>query len=97
MAEHASPVEPTVAQTQPVSLAEVVRMIVVALVSAGWLTLDDTAVNTVVSVVGAIVSIGLTWWTTHKVTPVAKPRSDEGLPLVPATPGPPGPPVPGQP
>lgn len=93
MAEHAAPTEPPVTQTQPVGLAEVVRMIVLALVSAGWITVDDATVNTIVSVIGVAISIGLTWWTGRKVTPVAKPRTDEGVPLVPAPPGP----TPGQP
>lgn len=81
---HQQPNEPPATKTQPVGLAEVVRMVVVALVGAGWLTLDDAAVNTVVSVVGVVVSIGLTWWTGRKVTPLAKPRSSEGVPLVPS-------------
>ncbi len=59
-------------------------MMMVLLVGTGWLTLDDAAVNTVVSVVGVIVSIMLTWWTGRKVTPLAKPRADDGTPLVPS-------------
>lgn len=81
---HQQPDQPPATRTQPVTLAEVVRLVVVALVGAGWLTLDDAAVNTVVSVVGVVASIALTWWTGRKVTPVAKPRSSEGVPLVPA-------------
>lgn len=80
---HHQPSEPSVTKTQPVGLAELVRMVVVLLVGVGWLTLDDAAVNTVVSVAGMIASIALTWWTDHKVTPTARPRSAEGTPLVP--------------
>lgn len=84
MAQHQQPYEPPATKTQPVGLSEVVRMIVVALVGAGWITLDDATVNTVVSVIGVAISIGLTWWTGRKVTPVAKPRGSDGTPLVPA-------------
>ncbi len=82
---HQQPEQPPATKTQPVSLAEAVRVVVVLLVGAGWLTLDDAAVNTVVSVVGVLVSVGLTWWTGRKVTPLAKPRSSEGVPLVPSS------------
>ncbi|MBB5157651.1 hypothetical protein [Saccharopolyspora phatthalungensis] len=73
-------------QTEPAAIAEVVRVILVALVGAGWLALDDATLASIVSVVGVLASVALTWWTRRKVTSLARPRATDGTPLVPAAP-----------
>ncbi len=83
---HQQPDQPPATKTQPVTLAEAIRVVVVLLVGAGWLTLDDAAVNTIVSIVGVVMSIALTWWAGRKVTPLAKPRAGDGRPLAPVPP-----------
>ncbi|PKW15912.1 hypothetical protein [Saccharopolyspora spinosa] len=73
-------------QTEPAAIAEAVRIILIALVGAGWLTLDDTTLASIVSVVGVLASVALTWWTRRKVTSLAAPRATDGTPLVSAEP-----------
>ncbi|WP_190816668.1 hypothetical protein [Saccharopolyspora pogona] len=53
---------------------------------AGWLTLDDATLASIVSVVNVLASIALTWWTRRKVTSLAHPRAVDGTLLVPAAP-----------
>lgn len=62
----------TATSTEPAAVAELVRLVLVALVAAGWFTLPDAAVASIVSAVGVAASIALTWWTRRRVVPVVK-------------------------
>jgi hypothetical protein len=55
---------------EPAALAEALRLVLVALVALGWITLDEEAIAAVVSAVAGALSIGLTIWTRRKVTPI---------------------------
>lgn len=57
---------------EPAAVAEAVRMVLVALVGVGWLTLDDVAVNSVVSAVAAVLSVVLTVVVRKNVVPATK-------------------------
>ena len=87
MPDHTSPEDPGVLAAEPASITEVARLIVAALVALGVFEFDDTTWNTITLIIGGLISIGLTWLTRRKSTPLAKPRSDDGRPLVPARPG----------
>lgn len=93
MADHASPEEPTLTNAEPVSVAEVARLVVAALVTVGVFNFDDATLNTITLVVGGLLSIGLTVWARMKVTPVAAPKTSDGQPLATPVPPPPTPPT----
>lgn len=63
--------------TEPARLAEFVRVILVALVAVGWLTIDDDAINGIVSGVGVLLSLLLTKAVRSKVTPDGRPSVEE--------------------
>lgn len=86
MSEHRAAGEPSLPRKEPPAVAELVRLLLLGAVGAGWLTLDSDTVTIIVSAVGVLVSIVLTWVARSKVTPEAKPRTDDGTPLVPAAP-----------
>jgi hypothetical protein len=58
--------------TEPARLAEFARTVLVGLVGLGWITVDDTTINTATSVVGLLVSWALTRFVRNRVAPVAK-------------------------
>lgn len=58
--------------TEPARLAEVARWLLVTLVTTGWLTLDDAAVNGIVSAVSLLLSALLTKYVRGGVTPVPR-------------------------
>ena len=55
---------------EPAIYAEAVRLLLVALVALGWITIDDNTANAIVTAVGAILSIALTIAVRQHVTPV---------------------------
>lgn len=55
---------------EPAAWAEVVRLVIGALVALGWVTVSDTATNSIVTAVGAVLSIVLTVVVRQHVTPV---------------------------
>jgi hypothetical protein len=63
-----SPLPPT----EPVAMAEVLRAVIVVLVSLGWITLDNNTVNIIASALGVVLSWALTLLARSKVTPIAK-------------------------
>lgn len=85
-AHHLDPGEPRLADAEPASLAEAVRVLLAALIGAGWLTIDSATVNWIVTVVGLLASVAATVWTRRRVTPVAAPKTAHGRPLAPAAP-----------
>lgn len=86
MSEHRATAMPSLPSKEPNAVAELVRLVLLAAVGAGWLALDDATVTAIVSIVGVLGSIALTVFARSKVTPEAKPRTSEGTPLVPAAP-----------
>lgn len=63
-----SPLPPT----EPVAMAEVLRAIIVMLVSLGWIALDNDAINVIASALGVALSWILTLLARNRVTPIAK-------------------------
>lgn len=59
--------------TEPVSVTEALRLVLVALVSVGWLTISDTTINVLVSAVAAVLSVVLSVVARGRVTPVLPP------------------------
>lgn len=57
---------------EPVALTEAIRLILVALVGLGWITLDDTALSAILSAVGVLLSWGLAAYARSRVTPVGR-------------------------
>lgn len=88
-AHHLDPEEPRLGEAEPVALAEAVRLLLAALVTAGWITIDSATTNWITTVVGLVASVVATVWTRRRVTPVATPKSAEGRPLVAKGPEPP--------
>ncbi len=54
---------------EPAAYAEAVRLAIAALVGLGWITIDDSTVNAIVTAVGALMSIVLTVVVRANVTP----------------------------
>lgn len=59
-------------KVEPAAVAEAARLVLVALVGIGWLTIDETAVNAVATAVAAVASVGLTLFVRKNVAPVDK-------------------------
>lgn len=87
MPDHTHPEEPSTLAAEPAGITEAIRLVVAALVAVGVFEVDDTTLNAIMLAIGGLVSIGLTFVTRRKSTPLAKPRTDDGRPLVPARPG----------
>lgn len=64
------------AATEPARLAELVRSVLVGLVTVGWVTVPDTTENSVVSAVAYLASIALTRFVRGRVTPTAPSTKD---------------------
>ena len=69
---------------EPVAIAAVVQAVLAALVTLGWLQLDDTTIAALGTVVAAFVGATVTLSARRRVTPVADPKAADGTPLVPA-------------
>lgn len=57
---------------EPAAVAEAVRAVIVALVTLGWVTLDNAAIATLASAIGFVVSLALSLLVRQKVVPEAK-------------------------
>jgi hypothetical protein len=66
-----TPIPGTVA-AEPVAFTELVRAVLVVLVTLGWVTIDSNVVNVIASGVGLAISWGLTLFARSRVTPVMK-------------------------
>lgn len=69
---------------EPVAIAAAVQAVLAALVTVGWVQLDDAKISAIGTVVAIVISASLTVWTRGKVTPSAAPAAADGTPLVPA-------------
>lgn len=63
---------PSLAQGEPVAVAEGVRALLVAAVAAGWVVIPDATINLIVSAAALLGSVATTWWARRRVVPVAK-------------------------
>jgi O-antigen/teichoic acid export membrane protein len=61
--------------TEPAAYAEAARVVIVALVTVGWVTVDSNTVNTWASAVGFVLSLVLTYVVRSRVSPVAPPAA----------------------
>lgn len=56
--------------TEPVAYTELVRLVLAAAISVGWITIDDDRINIVASAAGLVISLVLSWLARARVTPV---------------------------
>lgn len=75
----------TEGRPEPVAVAAVVQAILAALVTFGWVQLDDARISAIGTVVALVVATSLTVYARGRVTPVSNPTDLDGTPLVPAT------------
>lgn len=69
-----APEQPSRASTEPVSIAEAVRLVLVAVVAIGWWVIPDATVNIIVSAVCAVASVVGSVLARRRVVPLAKLR-----------------------
>ncbi|MCG3757364.1 hypothetical protein [Amycolatopsis sp. Poz14] len=74
-----APEQPRRVGTEPVSVAEAVRLVLVAVVAIGWWVIPDQTINVIVSAVGAVLSVASSVLVRRRVVPVAK--LDQDYPL----------------
>lgn len=70
-------------QPQPVLTAAAVQAVLAALVTLGWLHLDNAALAALATAIAAVVAAVTALLARSKVTPTASPRDDDGRPLTP--------------
>ena len=68
---------------EPIAIAAAIQGVLAALVAVGWITVDDTTVNAIGTVVAAIAAGVITVTARSKVTPLSDPRTPDGVPLKP--------------
>lgn len=68
----------------PVVTAATVQAVLAAIVTLGWVQLDDATVATIATAIAAVIAAVTTWLARSRVTPVANPVDASGTPLVPA-------------
>lgn len=71
--------QPSLFGAEPVAVTEAIRVVLMAAVAAGWLTLPSTVIDAIITITGAVLSVGMSIWARAHVTPV--------------TPAPPAPPA----
>ena len=59
---------------EPVAIAAAVQAVLAAIVTIGWVQLDDATIATIATVIAGAVSVVLTIYTRSKVTPVSNPK-----------------------
>lgn len=79
MGEHSSPTD----RPEPVALLDLGKLVVAALVAAGWIAVDDPLVPTIGSAAGLVLFLLFTVITRAKVTPMSDPVDDDGRMLTP--------------
>jgi hypothetical protein len=62
------------ARPEPVAIAAAVQAVLAAIVTIGWVQLDDATIATIATVIAGAVSVAITIYTRSKVTPVSNPR-----------------------
>lgn len=56
---------------EPVAVANTINVLVTALVGAGWVTIDNTTINAILTAIGAIIAVVTTIKARSKVTPTS--------------------------
>ncbi|MEC3974726.1 hypothetical protein [Amycolatopsis sp. H20-H5] len=70
-AQHGDPIgSSTIGTSEPVAIAEAVRVVLAGIVTAGWLTIPDATINTIVSGLALALSILGSVLARRKVAPV---------------------------
>lgn len=62
------------ARPEPVAIASAAQAVLAALVTLGWVTLDDTTISTIATAVGVVGAAIITIVARSKVTPVSDPK-----------------------
>lgn len=70
---------------EPVAIAAAVQAVLAALVTVGWVQLDDAKLSAIGTVVAIVIGTSITLAARRRVTPVVNPTDADGTPLVPAT------------
>lgn len=76
-----SPPPATARQPQPVLTAAAIQAVLAAVVTIGWVRLDDTTTSTLATVLAGVLALVSAFIARGKVTPVASPRRNDGQPL----------------
>jgi hypothetical protein len=59
---------------EPVAIGAAVQAVLAAIVTIGWVQLDDATIATIATLIAGAVSVGITIYTRSKVTPVSDPK-----------------------
>jgi hypothetical protein len=70
---------------EPVAIAATVQAVLAALVTLGWVQLDDAQLASIGTVVAVVAGTAITLAARRRVTPISNPTAEDGTPLVPAT------------
>lgn len=75
MGEHSlpddTPANTTTPRPEPVAIAAAVQAVLAAIVTIGWVQLDDATIATIGTVIAGAISVALTIYTRSKVSPVS--------------------------
>lgn len=66
------------------AIAAAVQAVLAALVTVGWVQLDDAQLASIGTVVAIVAASAITLAARRRVTPVTNPTTPDGTPLVPA-------------
>lgn len=77
MARHAKAEPETSVRPEPVAIAGAIQAVLAALVTLGWLNLDDATQSIIATAVAGVLSLITTYVARKKVTPVSDPRIEE--------------------
>lgn len=72
----------TPTERNPVGWVELIRAALTVALLFGWVSMDNTQLMAVMSVIYIGGSIGGSLWARRKVTPMIDPRDNDGTPLV---------------
>lgn len=81
MGNHTSTTGP---RPEPVAIAAAVQAVLAALVTLGWVQLDDARISAIGTVVALVAAVYVTVTARSAVTPISNPTAADGQPLVPA-------------
>lgn len=57
---------------EPVSLVQIVHLVLATLVTLGWLKIDNSTIDVLGTIVAALISTGAQLWARSRVTPIKK-------------------------
>lgn len=62
----------TLISSEPVSIAQIIHLILATLVTIGWLKINNSTIDIVVTILCALISISTQIWARSRVTPIIK-------------------------